>query len=638
MDNYEEEIERSHRSFRPRAVDFREIVRSELGSQRNVGEQTRTKVTQREFSGSGMIATITRLCYGTLNEKRACIIVFEFFFRWSRDDYQFRHLEAEISFGPRSKSSKTQNVKYPVVRNLSPGKAYGIPNTNGKKWSIRVEQQCGVPSHAIAPDKLGQKAFEEAHRVEILGRRWSDSRRRDFHKACWTINEVGTPNYGIPDEFKLAVLVEYEDVFDADLRMTVDVPFHRRLQGFPWPADDPILFTPKGPGTVIGEPLSTTRFETLSDAEWELLVSDTKKTAPIPISHHTEGRAPSTNHMTYRVQGIPKEHLPDIAKFLREVLELSGDSTEIRVGSVAADLEHQDEIVATVNCSRIESVLDSSDQWHKALPANTDGTRLAKRSYIALDTKFHDFTPFTAPEDHLLDIIAISGLGGHAFGSFKERNGSHMWLRDDLPFDFPRARILTYGYDSKLKGSQSFQDFEAIASTFCQSLKIARPKSPDGKPNDKPIIFIAHSLGGIVLKQALIQMADGDNKDKKNSQLTRGILFFGVPSQGMDITSLLAMIKGQVNEQFLNMLGPNSSVLRNQQREFCAKFSSEACKIMSFYETELSPTIKEGNDGWRMNGEPAILVGQSSATLGSRAWETSLTHNLSPNVLISTAT
>ena len=73
-------------------------------------------------------------------------------------------------------------------------------------------------------------------------------------------------------------------------------------------------------------------------------------------------------------------------------------------------------------------------------------------------------------------IIALSGLGGHAFGSFKERKGNHMWLRDDLPKDFPHARILIYGYDTKLEDSQSIQDLEAIAGTFRTALKIARPK------------------------------------------------------------------------------------------------------------------------------------------------------------------
>ena len=77
-------------------------------------------------------------------------------------------------------------------------------------------------------------------------------------------------------------------------------------------------------------------------------------------------------------------------------------------------------------------------------------------------------------------IIALCGLGGHAFGSFNERSSDHMWLRDNLPVDFPEARVLTYGYDTKLENSRSIQDLEAIAGTFRTALKIARPKNSVG--------------------------------------------------------------------------------------------------------------------------------------------------------------
>jgi hypothetical protein len=62
--------------------------------------------------------------------------------------------------------------------------------------------------------------------------------------------------------------------------------------------------------------------------------------------------------------------------------------------------------------------------------------------------------------------LAISGLGGHAFGSFKEKDGSYMWLCDDLPYHLATARIIIYGYKSQLHGSQSFQGLEALASNL----------------------------------------------------------------------------------------------------------------------------------------------------------------------------
>lgn len=70
--------------------------------------------------------------------------------------------------------------------------------------------------------------------------------------------------------------------------------------------------------------------------------------------------------------------------------------------------------------------------------------------------------------------IAISGLGGHAFGSFKERGGSYMWLRDSLPQDLPHTRILLYGYDSEMIQSQAVQTIRDLANTFRSAIKSIR--------------------------------------------------------------------------------------------------------------------------------------------------------------------
>lgn len=102
----------------------------------------------------------------------------------------------------------------------------------------------------------------------------------------------------------------------------------------------------------------------------------------------------------------------------------------------------------------------------------------------------------------LSSVIAISGLGGHAFGSFKERDGEHMWLRDALPYrvtgedNRPLARVMVYGYDSSLPQSESFQNLEDLGTALHTHLRRLAVTSAL-----RPIVFIAHSLGGLVVKQ-----------------------------------------------------------------------------------------------------------------------------------------
>jgi hypothetical protein len=64
-----------------------------------------------------------------------------------------------------------------------------------------------------------------------------------------------------------------------------------------------------------------------------------------------------------------------------------------------------------------------------------------------------------------------------------------MWLRDSLPYDITGIRVLIYGYDSRLANSESFQDLEAISSSFRTALRAVRrqlPVSPVGELEQGP--------------------------------------------------------------------------------------------------------------------------------------------------------
>ena len=194
-----------------------------------------------------------------------------------------------------------------------------------------------------------------------------------------------------------------------------------------------------------------------------------------------------------------------------------------------------------------------------------------------------------------------------------------MWLRDTLPYDLPGARVLTYGYDTGLAKSNNFQNLEDVAKIFCVSLRIAL----GSRPPDIPLIFIAHSLGGLVLKQALIQIASGDGVDRRIFESTYGILFFGVPNQGMDISSLLAMVGSQPNLPFLTMLSKDSGNLQGLVERFRTVFDFKDSETISFYETCASRTARKDTTGrWSMSGDHAVLVDRFSAKSG-RSWEES---------------
>jgi protein SERAC1 len=88
-------------------------------------------------------------------------------------------------------------------------------------------------------------------------------------------------------------------------------------------------------------------------------------------------------------------------------------------------------------------------------------------------------------------------------------------------------------------------------------------------------------------------MHEGNATDKANLNSTYGALFFGVPSQGMDIRSLIPMVNDQPNRHFLESLGRESDLLRKQNRAFPKAFPFKDSEIYCFYETLGSPTAIE---------------------------------------------
>lgn len=79
-----------------------------------------------------------------------------------------------------------------------------------------------------------------------------------------------------------------------------------------------------------------------------------------------------------------------------------------------------------------------------------------------------------------------------------------------------------------------------------------------------------------------------------------GIHFFRVPNHGMDIESMLPMVQGQKNEDFIRTLRHDSELLLGKSERFLKQFQGKRreidfnlVEIFSFYETQASPTAQK---------------------------------------------
>ncbi|KZZ87463.1 ankyrin repeat-containing protein [Moelleriella libera RCEF 2490] len=289
---------------------------------------------------------------------------------------------------------------------------------------------------------------------------------------------------------------------------------------------------------------------------------------------------------TYRIRGVP------LGWSETDLAEHLGDSAQVK--SLASEDDGR-KLIATATFA-------------------SDRPELQSGSPLKTDKEFLGLTTLSAPNDAKLDIIAVPGLGGHAFGSFKECHGEHMWLRDSLPNDLQDtpARIMVYGYDSSLRKRNSIQCLSDIASEFRDNLL-------QFKRTPRPIIFIGHSLGGLVIKRALVSIWDLALSDPELRPLARavyGIFFFGVPHDGMEITALRRVVKDSWDRALVESLSSKNSEslssLSSRFKKSIAEFPN--LKVHCFYETEFSPTVQEDDRGELvMDGVKELLVNVESA-------------------------
>ncbi|KEQ62534.1 uncharacterized protein M437DRAFT_49405, partial [Aureobasidium melanogenum CBS 110374] len=209
-----------------------------------------------------------------------------------------------------------------------------------------------------------------------------------------------------------------------------------------------------------------------------------------------------------------------------------------------------------------------------------------------------------------LSIVAVHGLMGHWENTWNAGNSHEdaMFLRDRVPADLSRnrirARIFSYGYDSAVF-SRSVVTIDQAADMLLERL-LGKRKKPEEKC--RPIIFIAHSLGGLVVKQAMIQAWSHSQRYNELLDSVKGCLFLGVPHGGAD-SAYWANLPAQMipyvtlglrgNPRFLRSLESKSADCVRISRDFVHRAVS--LRIRTFYETEKLGTI--------------IVVDRSSATL-----------------------
>ncbi|RYO81840.1 hypothetical protein DL763_008437 [Monosporascus cannonballus] len=135
-----------------------------------------------------------------------------------------------------------------------------------------------------------------------------------------------------------------------------------------------------------------------------------------------------------------------------------------------------------------------------------------------------------------IDIVAVHGLGSNVDWTWiwKDRTKHVHWLRDPdmLPAALPNARIMVYSYESRWHTKAPKTRLELCGEELMEDLHNFRTKT-----RDRPVVFIGHSLGGLVVLHCLL-FADRTEKFKYLPARTVGFVALGTPFRGTKMQTL----------------------------------------------------------------------------------------------------
>lgn len=188
------------------------------------------------------------------------------------------------------------------------------------------------------------------------------------------------------------------------------------------------------------------------------------------------------------------------------------------------------------------------------------------------------------------NIVFVHGLGGHPYDTWRRDKSA----KEFLPHWLARSGfdVFSYGYSSPktnwIGPALPFQD-QAIAAI--EALR----GCPDLR--DGPVIFICHSLGGLVVKQVLCVAHDAkgwNEKDETNDRFLAGlvdrtcaVVFIGTPHTGSYLATLVdrmrVIARGSDSARGLVANAPSLRELNVSYRRL-ATSRGVSLQHLSFYE------------------------------------------------------
>lgn len=231
-----------------------------------------------------------------------------------------------------------------------------------------------------------------------------------------------------------------------------------------------------------------------------------------------------------------------------------------------------------------EASLDSNDRGREALQRMFSGL---SRTY----SKRSSSAPLRSGSHLSLD---------RALETIDSSPACVFWPADLLPRECRDSRVLMFGYDSEItKYTAGQSDRNSLVSHSRELLySLCRERCVD-----RPLIFVAHSLGGIVVKEMLARSSESAEKDLNNVvESTASVIFLGTPHRGSpELASL--------GEFTLDALGLKTGYLERARETFSKLWYKHDFRVKTFQEGLDFAGIRIGTPGNKVVPDVSSQIG-----------------------------
>lgn len=460
-----------------------------------------------------------------------------------------------------------------------------------KDWKpyVCISEQCAkltpVPSFT-------ESSKWETHMWAKHGKDWS---RTVYKPPTWIcdldhpgMNEAKTPRFTTDEKLASHVRKSHEDITSDEIQLMVrynTVSLNRAAGVCPF-----CCYTIKDDTKPKNAVVTASRIETtipnitISKGLYDISEESEDSSSESPLRHmgrHVSGHLKTFTMIMIRMLSMPdsgddSENGESVAFF--ETNTVSDDDSEYKDWESSGD---------EADNEQPEPFLDGIKVWHDC-------------------------------PDATIDICFVHGLTGNRDTTWTVREQAVAWPPNLLPIYLPKARLLTFGYDAYAvrKTVASASRLVDHAANLLTDLTNERPP-PDA--SQRRIIFVAHSSGGLVCKEAILQSRDNPEAHLRGIfDSVIGIAFMGTPHGGAWMAHwskipahALGFVKS-TNKSILETLETNDQLLESNQLKFWSTVrerhqGGKQLEVTCFFETLPFPGV-----GIVMSRDSAVLEGYAA--------------------------